>query len=36
MLMADGNHETAIRRNVEVDLLEHLCRACHGGVHRVC
>lgn len=27
LMMADGNHETAIRRNVEVDLLEHLCRA---------
>ena len=27
MMMADGNHESSIRKNVEVDLLEHLCRA---------
>lgn len=27
LMMADGNHETLIRKNVEVDLLEHLCRA---------
>jgi len=27
LMMADGNHETAIRKNVEVDLLEHLTRA---------
>lgn len=27
LMMADGNHESSIRKNVEVDLLEHLCRA---------
>jgi len=26
VMMSDGNHETAIRKNIEVDLLDHLCR----------
>lgn len=27
VMLADGNHETAIRRNLETDLLERICRA---------
>ena len=26
VMMSDGNHEASIRKNIEVDLLDHLCR----------